>query len=288
MRLILAFAAGIFIGILLGQTGWISFSSAVRSNGDSVSQDILGGFVASGVNLFALGVTASAQSHGPSSATLRFPVSGAIRMLKNGETPAPTSLQTVPNVPVVTSNLGQHDTVRNATQPVAPPAPKTEKGLGVPPSGQQPILADSKKQSNQVKPDPAAVYARAFNGYEAGRYAAAREQFQNFRRIFPSHGLAPNAQYWIGETLYAERRLEEAARAFEMVVRLYPRHAKCPDALLKLAYVAKRQGRPSQAKMYLDQLESGFPDSSAARLGRQARSALQGRNENAGAVANHG
>ena len=219
---------------------------------------------------------------------LRFPISGAVRMSSNGNVSTPAMVQTSPTDSTNASTLEKSAPEQNATQTTAPPALKPETGSEVPLPKNTPARAASKKRTATVQTDPAGLYARAFSGYEAGRYAAAREQFQVFRSTFPSHGLAPNAQYWIGETLYAERRLEEAARAFELVVRLYPRHAKCPDALLKLAYVAKRQGKDVVATKYLDQLENSFPDSSAAKLGRQARSALPGHKERAGAAGSHG
>lgn len=67
-------------------------------------------------------------------------------------------------------------------------------------------------------------------------------------------------------------------------MREHPGHAKSPDALLKLAYSAMRQGLPDQAGVYLLQLESRYPDSPASRLGRQARSRLQGDNSSGGTV----
>jgi tol-pal system protein YbgF len=134
-----------------------------------------------------------------------------------------------------------------------------------------------KKAAPETSPDE--DYARALKSYQNGRHAPARELFAAFMRKFPSHRLIPNALYWTGETWYAQGRYDRAMEFFARVVRDHPRHAKSADALLKLAYSELRQGRPAQAGVYLQQLESRYPDSPASRLGRQARGRIQGCNE---------
>ncbi|MDY0228139.1 MAG: tol-pal system protein YbgF, partial [Desulfomicrobium apsheronum] len=136
---------------------------------------------------------------------------------------------------------------------------------------------DLKKTAPGTAPDE--DYARALKSYQDGRHAPAREQFAAFMRKFPRHRLIPNALYWTGETWYAQGRYDRAMEFFARVVRDHPRHAKSADALLKLAYSELRQGRPAQAGVYLQQLESRYPDSPASRLGRQARGRIQGCNE---------
>lgn len=132
--------------------------------------------------------------------------------------------------------------------------------------------------------DPKKEYARALKSYEDGRHAEARERFTAFLKAFPGHPLVPNALYWRGETWYAQARYDRAAENFAQVVREYPRHAKSPDALLKLAYAAMRQGRLEEAAGHLQKLEKRYPDSPASRLGRQARSRLQGQSGAPGLV----
>ncbi|PKN31730.1 MAG: tol-pal system protein YbgF, partial [Deltaproteobacteria bacterium HGW-Deltaproteobacteria-20] len=105
------------------------------------------------------------------------------------------------------------------------------------------------------------------------------ELFAAFMQDYPRHKLLPNALYWTGEAWYAQARYDRAMEFFTRVVQDHPRHAKSADALLKLAYSALRQGQPGQAGVYLQQLEARYPDSPASRLGRQARSRMQGCNE---------
>jgi len=139
--------------------------------------------------------------------------------------------------------------------------------------------AGGQKKKAVAEGSPGDDYALALKSYQDGRHALARELFAAFIQDYPRHKLLPNALYWTGETWYAQARYESAMEFFSMVVRDHPRHAKSADALLKLAYSALRQGRPEQAGIYLQQLESRYPESPASRLGRQARGRMQGCNE---------
>lgn len=139
--------------------------------------------------------------------------------------------------------------------------------------------AVGQKKKTVPEGSPGDDYARALKSYQDGRHALARELFAAFMQDYPRHKLLPNALYWTGETWYAEARYERAMDFFARVVQDHPRHAKSADALLKLAYSALRQGRPEQAGIYLQQLESRYPDSPASHLGRQARGRMQGCNE---------
>lgn len=141
---------------------------------------------------------------------------------------------------------------------------------------QKSLLAAAKSDSKRKQPGakalaltPEQAYRAALQAYRDGRFAQAREQFTAFTRLHSGHGLTVNALYWIGETWYAEGSDTQALSTFAQVVTRYPRHAKSADALLKMAYLSLRQGEDKSARTYLLRLENEYPESSAARLGRQ-------------------
>lgn len=173
--------------------------------------------------------------------------------------------------------LGSGASGPGASRPEVSPAKISDRGSSAPGQASGVSSGDLKKTAPGTAPDE--DYARALKSYQDGRHAPAREQFAAFMRKFPRHRLIPNALYWTGETWYAQGRYDRAMEFFARVVRDHPRHAKSADALLKLAYSELRQGRPAQAGVYLQQLESRYPDSPASRLGRQARGRIQGCNE---------
>ncbi len=66
---------------------------------------------------------------------------------------------------------------------------------------------------------------------------------------FPQSDLADNAQYWIGECFYSQKKFQEAKEGFAAVAEHFPFGNKVPDALYKEASVQglwakRRKGRP--------------------------------------------
>lgn len=67
-----------------------------------------------------------------------------------------------------------------------------------------------------------------------GRYQEAESALQGLLAAFPDSELAPNAQYWLGETYYVRQLYEEAAAAFVTGLQDYGSSGKGPDYMLKL------------------------------------------------------
>ena len=113
-----------------------------------------------------------------------------------------------------------------------------------------------------------AAYKRALNHTLAGRANNGMVSFQEFLQEYPQGRYAPNAHYWIGESLYAQGRFSEALAQFQRVATDYPKHHKSADALLKagmsLSRMGDKQGAAAQYKLLLER----FPQSEAARLAR--------------------
>jgi tol-pal system protein YbgF len=127
-------------------------------------------------------------------------------------------------------------------------------------------------------PDPAADYQAAFDLLKAGKYGEAKSGFEAFLVSHPSHDLASNAQYWLGEVSYVERDYEAALKAFNKVLSDYPQARKAPDALLKTGYCQYELKRYGQARATLLKVTDQFPGVPAARdaAERLARMAAEG------------
>jgi tol-pal system protein YbgF len=98
--------------------------------------------------------------------------------------------------------------------------------------------------------------------------ALARRQFLRFMDNFPESSLMPNVLYWLGETYYTEKRYERAIGSFEQVLRIFPRHPKAPDALLKIGYCREKLNEIPAARFHLKALIRRYPKSSSAKLAR--------------------
>src|SRR6185312_7199494 len=91
------------------------------------------------------------------------------------------------------------------------------------------------------------LYHTAFKMFQDGDYAGAERDFRAFVQRYPKHVLAPNAQYWLGESYYARRDYQNAMTAFAEGYKVYKASAKGPDNLLKLGMTLAVLGRKSDA-----------------------------------------
>ena len=65
-------------------------------------------------------------------------------------------------------------------------------------------------------------------------YALAEQAFRDFLRKYPDEKLVPEAQYWLGESLFQRQRYRDAAESFLAVSTKHEHAGKAPDALLRL------------------------------------------------------
>ena len=149
-------------------------------------------------------------------------------------------------------------------KPATPPAATSLRSSDVTPSA--PLIP-----SNEAQADVAA--GEAYNtAYKLllERPSQALPAFEEFLRRYPNHPLAANAQYWLGEALYAQNNYARAADEFMKVLQRYKTSPKAPDAALKMGYAFYELKRWEMARQSLEDTVEYFPNSNAARLA-QAR-----------------
>lgn len=117
--------------------------------------------------------------------------------------------------------------------------------------------------------DKAAVYALAKRKLEEGQTARARELFAQFLHDFHSDELAPNAQYWLAETYYAEKRYEDAQREFGKVTKEFKGSEKVPDALLKIGMSFQALGNCADAQLFYEGVQQQHKGTPAAKVARE-------------------
>lgn len=101
------------------------------------------------------------------------------------------------------------------------------------------------------------------------RYEDAAKAFAVFLQKYPQDELAPNAQYWLGESHYVSQHNAEALQAFEVVVSRYPDSTKAPGALFKIGRLQQAAGNNDAARVSYEKVLRDYPDSPAAGLARQ-------------------
>ncbi len=116
--------------------------------------------------------------------------------------------------------------------------------------------------------DAAGLYEQGFGEIKSGDYAAAEKSFATFMKKYPTHALAPNALYWLGETYYVRKDYDKATRAFAEAYQKFPDGPKAADNLLKLGMSLAAKGEKDNACVALAQLKKQYPNGPAPVLKR--------------------
>jgi tol-pal system protein YbgF len=125
----------------------------------------------------------------------------------------------------------------------------------------------------QITPgDPEQLFAAAYSDYSRGNYELALSEFRQYVETYPGSEMADNAQYWVGEILYAQKKLPEASAAFEKVKIISPNGDKTAPALYKRGTVLLDMGRREEAVI---QFLAIFKDYSKTKEGELAFQKLQ-------------
>jgi tol-pal system protein YbgF len=117
--------------------------------------------------------------------------------------------------------------------------------------------------------DPEAMYQAAYSDYLSGRFDLARAAFTEYLRRYPDTEVSDNAQYWVGECLYATGDFAGAIAEFEKVSQEFPKGDKIPAALLKTGIAYARLKNMDEARRYFQRVIQKFPKSDEARLARE-------------------
>jgi tol-pal system protein YbgF len=147
----------------------------------------------------------------------------------------------------------------------------TSPGVGVRPSSGTPggrPSADDEVASQ--------FYAAAQQQYRQGNYETARGAFQDFLAQYPTHELAPDAQYFLAESYAAADDEAMALVEYQRVMELYPDSGRAPTSLFKRALIEKGRGNLALARSLLRQIEAGYPNSPEAEAAREELRRLDG------------
>jgi tol-pal system protein YbgF len=128
--------------------------------------------------------------------------------------------------------------------------------VAAPPSGGSPQRLRRRRGETRARPRGAPAeevrdYEDAFRRYRAADYAGAIDRFQVFLQTHPSSEYADNALFWMGESYFKLNDYEQAAVAFDKVVKRFPNGNKVPDALYRQGVSLQEIGnRTKQQKTY--------------------------------------
>lgn len=128
------------------------------------------------------------------------------------------------------------------------------------------VRVDANEQKN---------YDAALNIFKGGNYKGASVAFSDFLKRYPESGYAASAQYWLGNSLYAQREYQSAIGAQQIVVKNYPDNPKASDALLNIASSYIELKNKAAARKTLEILIGKYAESPAAQTGKERLAALK-------------
>jgi tol-pal system protein YbgF len=111
---------------------------------------------------------------------------------------------------------------------------------------------------------PEELYNRAFGELQQKQYGAAEKDFRDFLAQNSGHKLAPNAEYWLGESYFARQNYKASSAVFAESYQKYPKAIKAPDSLLKLGLSLEAQNRSKDACTVFRQLTKEYPTASGS------------------------
>ena len=116
--------------------------------------------------------------------------------------------------------------------------------------------------------NPMEVYQAAYRDYQRGNWDLALAGFRDFLQKYPDSELTPNAEYWIGESLYSQKKYSEAIDQFNRVVDKYPKSDKAPGALLKKGYGYLAMNDRPRAIVQFQYVVHEYPNSRESALAK--------------------
>jgi tol-pal system protein YbgF len=103
-----------------------------------------------------------------------------------------------------------------------------------PPPARSPSATGAHTAALSPAATPRDEFDQAYNAILRKDYAGAETGFRAFLQRHSADRLAPDAQYWLGESLFQRQSWREAADAFLNMSKTYEKSPKAAEALLRL------------------------------------------------------
>ena len=137
--------------------------------------------------------------------------------------------------------------------PGAPSAGQSPNGLppipGTPAAGAPPGSA----------PSADLLYSNGLRDLNGKKYDLAMQEFGDYLKFYGTTDLASNAQFYLGEILFAQMQYDQAIDAYSKVINNYPKSFKLAPAHLKRALALISLGEKSSGVSELRMVVKSYP-----------------------------
>jgi tol-pal system protein YbgF len=167
----------------------------------------------------------------------------------------------VPGAPLDLSTLAGNPPPAQPNVPVANAAPMAPAPL---PPDRSTSATGAQLATLPPSATPKDEYDMAYGYVLHKDYALAEQAFRDFLRKYPNERLVPDAQYWLGESLFQRQRYRDAAESFLAVSTKFEKSGKAPDSLLRLGQSLAAMNQKEAACATLAEVGRKFPRASAS------------------------
>ena len=81
---------------------------------------------------------------------------------------------------------------------------------------------------------------------------------------FPTHSMAPDAQYYLAECYFQRNQFPDAALAYDTVITKFAKSSRAPGAYLKQGICFSKMNQKAAAKARMNELIKKYPNSPEA------------------------
>jgi tol-pal system protein YbgF len=146
-------------------------------------------------------------------------------------------------------------------------------GGGTPPAATTPGAGAAMPTPTTAAPAGAApsadtLYSNGLRDITSGKYDLASAEFQDYLKYYGDTDLASNAQFYLGEVAYTQRKYEQAVQEYDKVLTNYPKSFKLAPARLKKGMALIELGEKNSGVKELREVVKRYPGTEEERRAR--------------------
>jgi tol-pal system protein YbgF len=150
------------------------------------------------------------------------------------------------------------------------PAPATATPTTSVAPARPPVAGSTPNNSPLPAGAPSAdtLYSNGLRDITSGKYDLANSEFQDYLKYYGDTDLASNAQFYLGEISYKQKKYDEAVAAYEKVLTNYPKSFKLGPARLRKGMALIELGQKTAGVRELREVVRRYPGSDEDRVAR--------------------
>jgi tol-pal system protein YbgF len=131
------------------------------------------------------------------------------------------------------------------------------------------------KVASEPRKTPEQMLAEAKTVFDAGNFSRARDMFKIIAIRHSTSAIAPEAQYYRGESHFRGKDYKGAIGEFQKVFEKYPKSRRADEALFRAGESAKALKWCTDARAYFGVLVQRYPKSSLVKRARKELATLK-------------